>query len=601
MPDVAPECTTAGSVAYWQWLSCGKYYADESAENELGVKDISLPAVGHCFKATVVAPTCTENGRTLHKCEFCDESYIDKVVEKLGHDFVELAEESSPTCTANGNLTTPLVESEDLTVCGDVSAVYKYTYDKNGNITEIRGRNNELHSSYEYDGLNRLIRENVAGLTITLYFYDDYGNLSYKKTFSYQDYIDSPTSVLRSNMTAPTISYRYDTAGNMKRLCSYGSSKIITYDNFGNPLQWFKHSSIDARVGYDLSWSKMNRLTGVTDLETKERCEYTYNHSGIRTGKKVGNTVYKYYLDGTSIVAETRTTGGKTDVLKYYYGATGLIGFNYNGTDYYYKKNTRGDILRIYNGAGEACGQYRYDAWGKCVVEWDPYGIAAVNPFRYRSYYLDNETELCYLNSRYYDSAVGRFLSPDSLDYLDPETIGGLNLYAYCYNNPVNYYDPSGHIVVTALLVGLIFGLAALFVLAGTLMLYSEQIGNAFAQFGNMVSNGIYEIEGWFSSLGVRCGREMNGTTGVNNIIGNTIFSKTKNEGRDSGLRDKSDKDLADEAKKAKGKYRNRLIKELKMRGKRNVQKKRGGPHMRGLWILLILGSYLFRREDDEF
>lgn len=228
MPDVAPECTTAGSVAYWQWLSCGKYYADESAENELGVKDISLPAVGHCFKATVVAPTCTENGRTLHKCEFCDESYIDKVVEKLGHDFVELAEESSPTCTANGNLTTPLVESEDLTVCGDVSAVYKYTYDKNGNITEIRGRNNELHSSYEYDGLNRLIRENVAGLTITLYFYDDYGNLSYKKTFSYQDYIDSPTSVLRSNMTAPTVSYRYDTAGNMKRLCSYGSSKIIT-------------------------------------------------------------------------------------------------------------------------------------------------------------------------------------------------------------------------------------------------------------------------------------------------------------------------------------------------------------------------------------
>ena len=102
VPDVAPECTTAGSVAYWQWLSCGKYYADESAENELGVKDISLPAVGHRFKAAVAAPTCTENGYALHKCEFCDESYIDKVVEKLGHDFVELAEESSPTCTANG-------------------------------------------------------------------------------------------------------------------------------------------------------------------------------------------------------------------------------------------------------------------------------------------------------------------------------------------------------------------------------------------------------------------------------------------------------------------------------------------------------------------
>ena len=102
VPDVAPECATAGSVAYWQCLSCGKYYADELAENELGVKDISLPAVGHCFKATVAVPTCTENGYALHKCEFCDESYIDKVVEKLGHDFVELATESSPTCTADG-------------------------------------------------------------------------------------------------------------------------------------------------------------------------------------------------------------------------------------------------------------------------------------------------------------------------------------------------------------------------------------------------------------------------------------------------------------------------------------------------------------------
>ena len=120
-----------------------------------------------------------------------------------------------------------------------------------------------------------------------------------------------------------------------------------------------------------------------------------------------------------------------------------------------------------------------------------------------RSYYLDNETELCYLNSRYYDAQIGRFLTPDSPDYPDPETIGGLNLYAYCYNNPVNYYDPSGHIVVTALLVGLIFGLAALFVLAGALMLYSEQIGNAFAQLGNMVSNSIDEMREWiFNSFG---------------------------------------------------------------------------------------------------
>ena len=79
------------------------------------------------------------------------------------------------------------------------------------------------------------------------------------------------------------------------------------------------------------------------------------------------------------------------------------------------------------------------------------------------SYYLDNETKLWYLNSRYYDSEVGRFLTPDSLDYLDPETLGGLNRYTYCGNNPVNYYDPSGCEAITAFFTGLLLGLAILF------------------------------------------------------------------------------------------------------------------------------------------
>ena len=47
--------------------------------------------------------------------------------------------------------------------------------------------------------------------------------------------------------------------------------------------------------------------------------------------------------------------------------------------------------------------------------------------------------------SRYYDPETGRFISPDAIEYLDPSTIGGLNLYSYCNNNPVMYVDPSGH------------------------------------------------------------------------------------------------------------------------------------------------------------
>ena len=66
------------------------------------------------------------------------------------------------------------------------------------------------------------------------------------------------------------------------------------------------------------------------------------------------------------------------------------------------------------------------------------------NPFCYRGYYYDTSIGLYYLNSRYYDPEVGRFLNEDLVSYLEPETIGGINLYAYCLNDPVNDIDPGG-------------------------------------------------------------------------------------------------------------------------------------------------------------
>ena len=89
-------------------------------------------------------------------------------------------------------------------------------------------------------------------------------------------------------------------------------------------------------------------------------------------------------------------------------------------------------------------GGYNYDAWGK-ILSQTANEIVTLNPFRYRGYYYDTETSLYYLNTRYYDPETGRFISPDSIDYLDPVAINGLNLYAYCGNNPVMYVDPSGN------------------------------------------------------------------------------------------------------------------------------------------------------------
>ena len=70
--------------------------------------------------------------------------------------------------------------------------------------------------------------------------------------------------------------------------------------------------------------------------------------------------------------------------------------------------------------------------------------VAKLNPFRYRGYYYDTETGLYYLNSRYYDPSVGRFINADDISYIQPTEINGLNLFAYCGNNPIMRTDPEG-------------------------------------------------------------------------------------------------------------------------------------------------------------
>ena len=87
--------------------------------------------------------------------------------------------------------------------------------------------------------------------------------------------------------------------------------------------------------------------------------------------------------------------------------------------------------------------------------------IGNVNPIRYRGYYFDVESRLYYLNTRYYDPEIGRFINADEITILDEtqSQIHGLNLYMYCGNNPVGMIDPSGMFFITSFLIGL--GIAA--------------------------------------------------------------------------------------------------------------------------------------------
>ncbi len=133
---------------------------------------------------------------------------------------------------------------------------------------------------------------------------------------------------------------------------------------------------------------------------------------------------------------------------------------------YFYRKDAQSNIVELLDSNGAVVVKYKYDAWGNCrvlntsgVEITDDTHIGVLNPFRYRSYYYDIETKFYFLKTRYYDPEIGRFITIDDISYLDPDSINGLNLYAYCLNNPLTYSDPNGHFVIaTSILVGVVIG-----------------------------------------------------------------------------------------------------------------------------------------------
>ena len=172
--------------------------------------------------------------------------------------------------------------------------------------------------------------------------------------------------------------------------------------------------------------------------------------------------------------------------LFYYYDADGSVGsISYDYTRYAFRKNLQGDVIAILDTNGDVVARYAYDAWGKVLSVTDKDGntitdanhVANINPIRYRGYYYDTETGWYYLNSRYYDPSVKRFINADDRVGQIGAPDASYNLFAYCINNPVSHSDPTGRmigilsaILITAevALVGIV-AIAAIDILANAL------------------------------------------------------------------------------------------------------------------------------------
>ena len=303
---------------------------------------------------------------------------------------------------------------------GDISSALVYTYDAAGNITSVTDGENVTR--YCYDNMGQLIREdNPYSQKTCVYAYDSCGNILSRMEYGYTD-DETPAG-------GTVAVYEYNNAAWGDQLTSW-NGESITYDAIGNPLLY---------RGRSLTWTQGRRLAGITAEGLN--VTYTYDESGTRTGKTVNGVSTQYYINGSQILAQKR---GK-DILYFLYDETGAaVGFKYNNNLYLYRKNLQGDILAVLNGqTGAVEASYTYDAWGRVISSTGV--LAEINPFRYRGYYYDSETGFYYVSSRYYDPEIGRWINADNVIAGVGGDLKGYNLFAYCFNNPVNMDDQAGN------------------------------------------------------------------------------------------------------------------------------------------------------------
>ena len=297
-------------------------------------------------------------------------------------------------------------------------------YDSNGRLIKILdpGSSTTTRAIYGYDQQGQLTSATVGGTSYT-YTYDTAGNIQSKKVGS------------------TTTNYTYGNSAWRDLLTAYNGGSI-TYSG-GNPTKYYDGSTFTWTQGRRLATAKV----GSTNIS------YTYDMAGVRSSKTVGST--KYDFTTLSGLVTRQTGGGKT--IDFVYDENNQpLAMKYNNTLYYYVLNAQGDVIALADQNGNLIAKYSYDPWGK-LLSVTPNGwldeqnayyleVAEANPLRYRGYYYDSETGFYYLQSRYYDPEIGRFINADSYASTDATGLLSTNMFAYCENNPVMRVDPTGEL-----------------------------------------------------------------------------------------------------------------------------------------------------------
>jgi RHS repeat-associated protein len=387
------------------------------------------------------------------------------------------------------------------------SFAYAYTYDRRGNVETAR-EGALVQRKYSYDGADQLIRvDDNTHLKSYSYQYDNGGNIVKKSEYAYT------TGTLGAPLA--TTDYKYGDSNWKDKLTSY-NGKTITYDAIGNPLSY---------NGTTFVWEGGRQLKSVSKSGNVNLI-FTYDDANIRTSKTVNGIKTEYTTIDGNITSET-----KNGLTTYYrYNKSGApIAVNFNKNEYFYIKNLHGDITEIVDEKGSSVVQYSYDIWGNLLTIKGSLAttLGKENHLRYCGYFYDEETNLYYLQTRYYSPEWGRFLNADNPEILmdTSETILGANLFQYANNNPANFFDPYGEEAISLFFLGL-------GILLVTVIAMSIYLNPSFRRAWNTMSaNVANRLSAAFRSIGGQLGYAYKSMTAKGKLISRSIgksFAKVK-------------------------------------------------------------------------
>jgi RHS repeat-associated protein len=363
-----------------------------------------------------------------------------------------------------------------------------FDYNAIGQVTSKRLGNNRT-TTYTYHPQNFRLTDLVTpGLQAFRYKYDGVGNIEEItdlrdpatpkiQSFGY-DSLHRLTSASSTSSPSYNHTYLYNTIGNMKSFTTQSASGPIQTD-FRYPFPYsdsrYPHAvqgDGTSNYGYDANGNMITKVTGSTNtvrnfiwdsqnrlIKVEENgiplAEFTYDHTGRRVTKKTANQVTLYVDNRYECVSSgTNFTPAASTCTKYIFAGNQRVASLPAGSDpmpihYYY-----GDHL----GSTSMVTSFSEGNPETLVKEltYYPYGSLRVNippdteiAYKYNDKELDEEIGLYYYGARYYDPALMRFISPDTIDP-DRNYPQILNRYSYTLNNPLKYVDPDGHCAVLA-------------------------------------------------------------------------------------------------------------------------------------------------------